>query len=33
MQKNVHVSSDFLVDLLEAALTPLRHRSTPAKLT
>lgn len=32
MQENVKVSSDFLVDL-EAALTPLRHRSTPAKLT
>lgn len=33
MQENVKVSSDFLVVLHEAAFTPLRHRSTPAKLT
>lgn len=31
--ENVNVSSYYLVDLLEAALTPWLHRSTPAKST
>lgn len=31
--ENVRFSRNYLVDLLEAALTPWRHRSTPVKST